>query len=413
MKKLISLIVFAIILSGHLFSQECLNDVYYTVMNQNAPGKAKNMMDKKCMPGNEGSADAWLMKANVYLRFFDYELNQKKQNQSYTIKNPEILVEVVEAFRKSLEINPDVQPKNGLLGPLKGQKVCASDIHNLGVKYLKEKNYDKAIEYILIAQKCYLIKVDDMQPDQENVFWTYYDLADAYHAKEDMENYKACVKKMYASKKPIPSIYVKTYQIYLEEKDTVQCGKVIVAAKKAIADTLIEERITIASLELNYLNMTQQLDSLKKTALELIKIIPMDDNHIYTILDIIDYLSNMAAFTEAEQIVDNYLAISPNNFQMINLKGIIFLKKSFEIDNQAEKTRMSKELSNQDKIRIQNELKVTKDNLLKESHAWFDKAYSIKNDDPENIKFLYRLKKTIFMPVDPELEEKFQAIINQ
>ena len=70
----------------------------------------------------------------------DYELNQKKQNPSYTIKNPEILVEVVEAFRKSLEINPDVQPKNGLLGPLKGQKVCASDIHNLGVKYLKEKN---------------------------------------------------------------------------------------------------------------------------------------------------------------------------------------------------------------------------------------------------------------------------------
>jgi len=413
MKKLISLIVITIILSGNLFSQQCLNDIYYTVMNQNAPGKAKNMMDKKCMPGNEGSADAWLMKANVYLRYFDYELNLKKQNPNYKIKSPEILIEVVEAFRKALEINPNVQPKSGLLGALQGQKVCASDIHNIGVKYLKEKNYDKAIELILLAQKCYLIKVDDMLPDNENVFWTYYDLSDAYFAKGDFENYKTSVKRMYASKKPIPSIYIKSYQIYLEEKDTVQCGKVIATAKKVIPDTLIEERISIATLELNYLYMTQQFDTLKAVALDLIKIVPMNESHINTILDVTEYLSNIGAFSEAEQIIDTFLAIAPNNFAMTNFKGIIYLKKSFDIDNQAEKTRLSKELSNQDKIRIQNELKVTKDNLLKESHNWFDKAYTIKNDDDENIKFLYRLKKTIFVPVDPELEAKFQSIITK
>ena len=71
MRKFLSLIVFTIILCGTLFSQECLNDVYYTIMNQYAPGKAKNMLDKKCMPGNEGSADAWLMKGNDYLRYYN------------------------------------------------------------------------------------------------------------------------------------------------------------------------------------------------------------------------------------------------------------------------------------------------------------------------------------------------------
>ncbi len=411
MRKILSLIVFTIILSGSLFSQECLNDVYYTIMNQNAPGKAKNMIDKKCMPGNEGSADAWLMKANVYLRYYDYELNQKKQNPNYVIKNPEILVEVVDAFKKALEIDPKVQPKSGMIDPVKGQKVCGADIHDLGVKYLKEKNYDKAIELILMAQKCYAISIDDLRPDNEGLFWSYVDLSDAYQGKGEVENYKASMKKALTYKKPIPSIYIKAYQMFLEEKDTVQCGKVIATAKKAIPDTMQNARLMIANIELNYLYMTHQYDTLKLRAIEILEKTPFDTNNLNAILDITDYMSNINELHQSEVIIDKYLALYPTNFEMTNLKGIVYLKKAMNIDLQTDSVRLSKVLSNTDKIRMQQELKIQKDNLYKVAHEWFEKAYNIDNTNAENIKMLYRVKRTINLPISPEFEAKFQEVI--
>lgn len=411
MRKILGLIVFTIILSGNLFSQECLNDVYYTIINQNAPGKAKNMMDKKCMPGNEESADAWLMKANVYLRYYDYELNQKKQNPNYVIKNPEILVEVVAAFKKSLELNPKVEPKAGMIDPIKGQKVCGADIHDLGLQYIKEKNYDKAIEFILIAQKCYAISVDDMKADNEGLFLTYLDLSDAYQGKGDLENYKASLKKALNYKKPIPYIYIKTYQMYLEEKDTVQCGKVIAMAKKAIPDTMLNARLMIANIELSYLYMTHQFDTLKSRAIQILDKTPFDANNLNAILDITDYMSNINELEQSELIIDKYLALYPTNFEMTNLKGIVYLKKAVNIDTQADSVRLSKVLSNSDKIRMQQELKIQKDNLYKVAHEWFEKAYNIDNSNADNIKMLYRVKRTLAMPISPEFEAKFQEVI--
>ena len=412
MRKFLSLIVFTIILSGTLFSQECLNDVYYTIMNQNAPGKAKNMLDKKCMPGNEGSADAWLMKGNVYLRYYDYELNQKKQNPSYEIKFPEILLDVIDAFKKALEIDPKVQPKSGMIDPLTGQKVCGADIHDLGLKYLEEKNYDKAIELILIAQKCYAISAGDLKPDLDRLFWTYVDLSTAYQAKGDVENYKSNLKKAYTNnKRGIPSIYVKAYQMYLAENDTVQCGKVIAAAKKAIPDTMKNERLMIANIELNYLYMTHQYDTLKNRAIEILDKTPFDADHLNAILDITDYMSNINELQQSEQIIDKYLGLFPTNFEMTNLKGILYLKKTMNVEAQADTVRYSKVLSNTDKKRIQQELTIEKENFYKVAHEWFEKAYAIDNNNAENIKMLYRVKRTLNLPISPEFEAKFKEVI--
>jgi hypothetical protein len=53
MKKFLSLIVLTIILSGTLFSQDCLNDIYYTVVNQKAYGKARK---KNGLPNSRNAA---------------------------------------------------------------------------------------------------------------------------------------------------------------------------------------------------------------------------------------------------------------------------------------------------------------------------------------------------------------------
>ena len=281
----------------------------------------------------------------------------------------------------------------------------------MGVKYLKEKNYDKAIELILMAQKCYAISIDDLRPDNEGLFWSYVDLSDAYQGKGEVENYKASMKKALTYKKPIPSIYIKAYQMFLEEKDTVQCGKVIATAKKAIPDTMQNARLMIANIELNYLYMTHQYDTLKLRAIEILEKTPFDANNLNAILDITDYMSNINELHQSEVIIDKYLALYPTNFEMTNLKGIVYLKKAMNIDLQTDSVRLSKVLSNTDKIRMQQELKIQKDNLYKVAHEWFEKAYNIDNTNAENIKMLYRVKRTINLPISPEFEAKFQEVI--
>jgi hypothetical protein len=96
---------------------------------------------------------------------------------------------------------------------------------------------------------------------------------------------------------------------------------------------------------------------------------------------------------------------------MTNLKGIVYLKKAMNIDLQTDSVRLSKVLSNTDKIRMQQELKIQKDNLYKVAHEWFEKAYNIDNTNAENIKMLYRVKRTINLPISPEFEAKFQEVI--
>lgn len=51
-------------------------------------------------------------------------------------------------------------------------------------------------------------------------------------------------------------------------------------------------------------------------------------------------------------------------------------------------------------------------NILAEALVWYEKAYKIAPNDIEVIKNLYRIKKQNYLPVEPELEKKFQDIMN-
>jgi len=412
MKKFLSLIVLTIILSGSLFSQDCLNDVYYTVMNQNAPGKAKSQFDKKCMTGNEGNAAVWLMKGNVYVRYYIYELELKKKNKDYQIKNPDIILEAVEAFYKALELDKNIEPMNRMLGAKEGQRNSARDVEDLGFKYLDEGNYDKAIECFTIAQRCYKIQLPGASVDEESIFKTNYYIYTVYKLKKDTTNYKSYLTKAYSYKdNKIVSIYKDMYALYLSENDTTKLKDVIKKAKRNFPDTFPDTKalFDIKMLELNYLYLVKS-DSVKPLSLQLLNSIPIDTLNQDQILQVMDYLLNVGAITELETYIDQFLAKYESNFAFTLYKGDLYFKKFLDSQDEQEMVRKS-DMNNSDKVKRGNEIIEEGKLHLANSHTWYEKAYLINPNDKHLVKNLYQVKKRTFKPIDPELEQRFKEIM--
>lgn len=412
MKKFVSLIVLTIIMGGNLFSQDCLNDVYYTLVNQNNPGKAKNQFDKKCMKGNEGSAAVWLMKGNVYMMYYFKEMEIEKRDTSYRMKDPLVIIEAYEAFSKALELNPEIKPMSKLFTPIEGQIKCANPIEMLGHRYRKEENYDKALEYFIIAQNCYKIglKKDEKPNDNIYIFYTNINIYETYRLKKDSLNYRTYLIAAYQyTKLDFDFVYEDRFALYLNDKDTSRLINLINRAYRNIPDTL-GKRFPIQMLELKYRYLTNQTDTLKVLALNLINTIGIEEKQKWNLTDIMQYLVNINAEDEIQNTVNQYLAKYENDIHMIKFKSRIYLKDFIDLDDEQEKVRVSN-MSNSDKIKRQNEIVLEKKKVLAEALVWYEKAYQIAPDDQEVIRNLYRVKKQNFVPVEPELEQKFQDIM--
>lgn len=413
MKKFVSLIVLTIIMSGSLFSQDCLNDVYYTLVNQNNPGKAKKQFDKGCMTGNEGNASVWLMKGNVYLMDYFKEMDLEKKDPKYKMPNPNSIIEAYEAFKKAIELNPTVTPMSRLFTPGQGIEKCGYPIDLLANTYRLQKNYDKAIEYFLLAQNCYKMGLGEKEKPNENIsiFYTNINLYSIYRTKQDYENYKTYLRNAYQYKKlTFDYVYSDIYALFLNENDTNKLVFVLDRAYKNIPDTL-NKRFPIQLLELNYRYITKQYDTLKVLALSMINSIGIDSTRKYDLTDVMQYLVNINAEDDLQPFITQYLTKYENEIEMIKFKSRIFLKKAIDLDDVQEKVRLSN-MNNTDKINKQNEIVAQRKKILAEALVWYEKAYKIAPEDIEVIKNLYRIKKQNYLPVEPELEVKFQNIMN-
>lgn len=404
-------------MSGSLFSQDCLNDVYYTLVNQNNPGKAKKQFDKGCMTGNEGNASVWLMKGNVYLMYYFNEMDEEKKNPSYRMKDSTLILDAYEAFKKALELNPSIEPMSRLFTPIQGQEKCATPIYMLGDRYRKVKDYDKALDCYLKAQTAYKITLpkESKPNDNINVFYTNLMIYDIYRSKKDKENYSKYLRDSYAYKElneKFIFVYEDRYALYLNDGDTNKIANLIERAYKKIPDSLgFDKRFRINLLELNFLYLTKQNDSLKVLALSVINSIGIDSTKKYDLTDVMQYLVNINAEDELQSIINQYLIKYENEIEMIKFKSRIFLKKALDLDDVQEKVRLSN-MNNNEKIKRQNEIVVERKNILAEALVWYEKAYKIAPNDIEVIKNLYRIKKQNYLPVEPELEKKFQDIMN-
>lgn len=410
MKKLFSLIAVLMFFITSLLAQDCLNDIHYTIVNQNAPGKAKNQFDRKCMPGNEGNARVWLMKANVYVRYYLYEQGLKAKDPSYKIKQPDIILEAVDAFAKAIQIDKNVQPMRNMLGAMEGQRECARDVEVLGDKYFDNEDYDKALEIYEIALRCYRIQTEDKKLNEVDIYRINYNLYVIYKIKQDLENYITYLTRAYESREnTAPVVYRDMYSYYLSVQDTVKCGEVVKKAKRMISDTL-PAYYDIQLLELNYLYLTQEESTLKANALQMLQNHAIDEENEAKFVELMEYLINVDADKELGEFVDQYLEKYPNSASFTAFKADLYQKEAEKIEDERQEIRLS-DRSNNEKIKLQEELIAKKEAVLLQAHDWYQKAYELNSDDIHTIRQLYKLKVMSHLPISEELQEKFNATL--
>jgi tetratricopeptide (TPR) repeat protein len=391
MKKKLLLIVLGIFLSGSIFAQSCITDVWMSIKNDQI-GKAKKLMDE-CMIGNESSADAWLMKGNVYLRRYQQEQIKLKSDPSYVIKDVDAIWIANEAFYKALELNNKVEPKLGMFSPTDGQLFCAEGLVTEGQKALKNNDPDRAFKFIETAATIYktLDKGNANLPYNLGIF--YLQLAQIAYDKKDIDTYKRMLQEGMKAKTSLPEVYLFLYDLYKSEKDTVNCGNVLKVAKSAVPDTLAFD---LHCTELEYLAMTNQLDKFNSMADTLIK----RNNDTLKLSTIAVILTNNNQFDKAETAINKGLAIFPNNFDLNQKMGYNYFFKAVSYNNAVQAATDARQYTKVAEIQAEQKA------ILEKAHTWCEKAYLLNSNDKDNNIMLKQLKVQLNKPVPEDLKAK-------
>ncbi len=395
MKKLFALALIAIMAIGSASSQS-LEDVWMNLRNKQI-GKARKVMDQ-VMVGNENNAQAWLMKGNTYLQVYQQDLDRQAANPSYESKTPDAIIIANEAFYKAISLDSKIEPMTGMLGPIDGQALCADAVYSLAENAQKKGDIDNAIKYFELAARDFKVAKSNV-----NAGISYYQIASLYKAKGDKENYKAMLKETVKLGFPDATVYLDLYDIYKEEKDTVNCGKIL---KTALKNVPADKQADIEAAELDYFAMTGQMDKLNSTcdamAAKYEKSAPV-------LALIANHLVNNAQYEKAESVINKGLALDPNNADLNFQMATRYFFEAVANQDLQDKTMKSKEGSYMERAEKVNELKAVQKTILENAHTWSEKVYGINPDDANNNVMLQQIKVKLLLPVPDELKAKVDS----
>ena len=176
-----------------------------------------------------------------------------------------------------------------------------------------------------------------------------------------------------------------------------------------ISDTL-PAYYDIQLLELNYLYLTQEESTLKANALQMLQNHAIDEENEAKFVELMEYLINVDADKELGEFVDQYLEKYPNSASFTAFKADLYQKEAEKIEDERQEIRLS-DRSNNEKIKLQEELIAKKEAVLLQAHDWYQKAYELNSDDIHTIRQLYKLKVMSHLPISEELQEKFNATL--
>jgi len=392
MKKLTCIILFAFLTCNAFSQPACLKDVWQT-LDRNQLGKAKTEMDK-CMKGNESSADAWLLKANVYLRYYAFEADQKISNPAYEIKVPDAILEAFNAFYKAFTLNQDVKVMSRMFGPKEGQITCAPAVHDLGVDEMKKKNYEKAIECFNTAIRGY-----NLTDNKQSIARAYIDMGTCYYLQNDTANYLKSLDNAARLSPPIPDLYIILYNLYKEKNDTLQCDRIIKLGKRAVPDTLAGAA-ELKVYELDYLAITGRTEQIPELALKLFEANKNDTNVLYYLAI---NLVNNKFYELATTIIEHGLTLVENPLDFNKQMAFRYFYETVHYQV------LIDEAFNEQKWALRNELEAQRKKLMELSHEWLEKVYAQDKEDVDNNIMLKRIKVVLEIPVPDELNEKVNS----
>jgi len=398
MKKLFVLAVMAIMAIGSAYSQS-LEDVWMNLRN-NQVGKARKVMDA-VMVGNEQDAQAWLMKGNTYLRVYQQDQERKAKDASYVSRTPDAIIIANEAFYQAISLDKDVTPKTGMLGPIEGQALCADPVYAMAQQAAENGDMENAIKYYNLAARDFKAAKSNV-----NAGITYYAVAQLYKQKGDKANFKAMLNEVVKLKYPGSEAYLDLYDLYKEEKDTVNCGKIL---KTAIKNVPEDKRADIEAAELDYFAMTGQIDKLNATCDEMAA---KYEKSAAVMALIANHLVNNAQYEKAEAVINKGLAVAQRPEDIAELNFQMASRYFFEAvanDKMQEQIMKSKEGSYMERAEKVNALKDAQKPILENAHTWSEKVYQLNPNDRYNNEMLQQIKLKLMLPVPEELKAKVDS----
>ena len=181
------LFVVLIFFAGYLLIAQpaCIKDITYSLVSLKEVPKARKMMEEQCFPGNESSADVWLVRGNVFIQLHEYELDRKAKDAKYVIRWPDAIITANESFYKAIELKPDIKPSQGLLDAKDGQVLSAYPVSEIAGKEMDNKNYPEAIRLLNMVIRSYRV---DPRTYGQYLAYAFLDLAYCYKAMGDDAN---------------------------------------------------------------------------------------------------------------------------------------------------------------------------------------------------------------------------------
>jgi tetratricopeptide (TPR) repeat protein len=398
MKKTLFFVILFFV-SGYFLNAQapCINDIEYTLVSMKQIPKAKKEMDA-CFPGNESSARAWLVRANVYIQYYTYEIERKNKDPKYVINVPDAILTANESFYKTLELNPTINPSGGLLGPKEGQLLSAPPIHDLAAKAMEKKDYAEAIKLLNIVIRSYKA---DLKGYAKDLVAANFDLANCYNEMGDDANHKKTLIDATKLNVPEPVIYLTLYDIYRKEKDTVKCGEILTQARKAIPDSLA---LNIRAYELDYYAMVGDSAKLVDAAL---KMFEKNKENKDVIIMVAGYLINGKLYTQAEEILNVGLERYPDNFDLNQLMASRFYFEAVDYDRKKEDlVALRKYMAAQPLLEKANE-------ILGTAVIWAEKAYKINQDDRLHNIMYNEILVRLMMDAPEGLQEKVNSYLKK
>lgn len=395
MKKLFVLAVIAVMAIGSAYSQS-LEDVWMNLRNKQI-GKARKVMDA-AMIGNEQNAQAWLMKGNTYLQVYQQDQERLAKDPSYVSRTPDAIIIANEAFYQAISLDGNIVPMTGMLGPIEGQALCADPVYTMAQKAADAGDIENAIKYYNLAARDFKAAKSNV-----NAGITYYAVAQLYKQKGDKANFKTMLSEVVKLKYPGSEAYLDLYDLYKEEKDTVNCGKIL---KTAIKNVPEDKRADIEAAELDYFAMTGQIDKLNATCDEMAA---KYEKSAPVLALIANYLVNNAQYEKAESVINKGLAVDPNNADLNFQMASRYFFEAIANQEMQDATMKSKEGSYMERAEKVNALKEAQKGILQNAHTWSEKAYNLNPNDANNNVMLSQIKVKLLLPVPDELKAKVDS----
>ena len=398
MKKL-TLLFAALMVSLTVFAQTCVDDAWQCLRQNQAP-KAKKFIEE-CLAANPDNAQVWLMRGNVYINLYNIDQKKLKADANYSPRYPDALQIANEAFVKALALDPKVQPKNGMLSALDGQKLCADPFYDMARTCLEKGDHQKALDYFLQAAKNYELA------KSSNASLAYYSAAAIYKENfKDAENAKKMFAKSVAANPNFIYGIIELFYAYMDENDTINSGKMLEKMLEIPADKLSKEvKSNVYEAQMSYYAMRNDEAKLMAACDSAL----VFDSSEEMVARCANYMSNYKAFQKAEEIIRNALDANPRSFRLNEQMGYLFYERMHAIEDEVAALQKERKWNEAIALKGSPELK----EMTEKAHEWCQKAYEIEPDHLDNNKRLREVKVKLQIEVPQELNDRINSRLHQ